>query len=95
MENVNNEDPKLDNTITSPPPLEKAEEQPTTQTSIRIDRPNEKNEQNNNRENKPLSLFEALLLLIILAIPLINILFLLRWSFRKGVNRNKKNIARI
>ena len=53
---------------------------------------------NNNKsidkELQPLSLLQSMLFIIILAIPLINIIFLLRWSFLKGVNRNKKNLAR-
>lgn len=48
----------------------------------------------NDPETRPLSLLQCLLLIIVLAVPIINIVFILRWSFAKGINRNKKSMAR-
>jgi len=41
-----------------------------------------------------LSLTKALLFFVVMAIPLVNIILLLRWSFRKGGNKSFTNLAR-
>ncbi len=44
--------------------------------------------------HKPLSFGEYLLLFLVLAIPILNIILLLVWSFSKEENTNRKNFAR-
>lgn len=84
----NTQEQKSDDTLTTPLPEAGSETSP-------VEKKVKKNKQNNyNNETQPLSLLQALLLIIILAVPILNIIFVLRWSFAKGINRNKKNIAR-
>lgn len=44
--------------------------------------------------HKPLSFGDYLLLFLVLAIPILNIILLLVWSFSKEENTNRKNFAR-
>ncbi len=62
-------------------------------------------EQSSNQENKnpgelsekrrkPLSLIQSTLLVIVTLIPILNMIMLLIWSFKKNTNVNRQNIAR-
>ncbi|KJS21012.1 MAG: hypothetical protein VR72_12530 [Clostridiaceae bacterium BRH_c20a] len=44
--------------------------------------------------NSSLRVLDYLLILLILAIPVVNIIAILKWSFSKGININKRNFAR-
>lgn len=46
------------------------------------------------KRKKPLSLGHSILIVTITLIPLLNIVVLLIWSFKKNTNVNKQNIAR-
>ena len=41
--------------------------------------------------NAPMTMGQWIGTLVILMIPLVNIIFMLIWAFKKNVNRNKKN----
>ena len=43
---------------------------------------------------RPLTVSEWLLTLVVLAIPMVNIVAFLYWSFGNGVNVNKRNFCR-
>ncbi len=43
---------------------------------------------------KPLSLWESILMVIVLLLPVINIIFLLIWAFKKEIHPSKQNLSR-
>lgn len=104
MENNSTEDQKLEQSIINSPSEVDSKTTPEAASSEESKGNNiltagkrlleKTNNQSIDKELQPLSLLQSMLFIIILAIPLINIIFLLRWSFLKGVNRNKKNLAR-
>lgn len=82
MEDTNMKGNKIDDTIVSKNVDTKGKTD-TNRTIVEI-----------SKETQPLSLAQSFLLIVILAIPIANIIFLFRWAFGKGVNYNKRNIAR-
>ncbi len=52
------------------------------------------NNSNNTKDMGPLGFFSYLFILVILAIPVVNIIALIRWSIGRGINVNKRNLAR-
>lgn len=44
--------------------------------------------------DSPMTMGQWIGTLVILMIPLVNIIFMLIWAFKKNVNRNKKNYSR-
>lgn len=57
---------------------------------------NQENIENKGSNNKEVSLrvLDYLLILLIMAVPVVNIIAFLKWSFCKGVNINKRNFGR-
>jgi hypothetical protein len=47
------------------------------------------------KNTEPIGFWGFLLMLVILAIPVVNLIALIRWSFSKDVNVNKKNLSRV
>jgi hypothetical protein len=94
MENKNSQNISGEDSIIKQPSEAAAQPVTTTPDPVVNDNHIDKKQIPADKENRPLSLFQSLLLIIILAVPFLNIVFLIRWSFLKGINRNKKNIAR-
>ncbi|BEP29534.1 hypothetical protein [Helicovermis profundi] len=49
----------------------------------------------NTKLEKVLSVPMILFFLLIMAIPIINLLMSFRWSFKKNINKNLKNLSRV
>jgi hypothetical protein len=55
---------------------------------------NETSSVNKNFDEKPMSVGEWLITIIVLAIPVINIIFYLYWAFTSSGNLNRRNYCR-